>query len=52
MRLCPACSLGVLHWPAPSLPLLDELLGRVLTQQAQLTPWIICNIMWGCARLL
>lgn len=46
-------SLGVLHW-APEQPLLlDELIDSALSGQAAgtLTPWVICNVMWGCARL-
>ena len=29
----------------------DELLERALQQAHKLTPWMVCNIMWGCARL-
>jgi hypothetical protein len=46
----PACSLGVLHW-SPSVPVLEALMDGALEQSAALTPWMICNIMWGCARI-
>lgn len=47
-------SLGVLHW-APEQPLLlEELVDSALSGRAAgtLTPWVVCNVMWGCARLV
>ena len=46
----PACSLGVLHW-SPSVPVLEALMDGALEQSGALTPWMICNMMWGCARI-
>ena len=44
-------SLGVLHWAPVGTPLLDHLMDGAVARRGELTPWMICNIMWGAARL-
>ncbi|KAL4433985.1 hypothetical protein ABPG75_000426 [Micractinium tetrahymenae] len=47
-------SLGVLHWAPDQGMLLEELIDAALSGRAAgtLTPWVVCNVMWGCARLV
>jgi hypothetical protein len=33
------------------VPVLEALMDGALEQSGALTPWMICNMMWGCARI-
>jgi hypothetical protein len=46
-----ACSLGVLYWCPTNPELVEAMLDRVLRRPNCLTPWMVCNMLWGCARL-